>query len=164
MEYVYQVYEAVGQMTNVTATFDSATNMFPIFASIVLAIGILALLFYASASIEKFRKLKRVTKVFKFLYKSLSYAAYGGLTVVVIGGPVLLAYNGFNAARDNAADIMPGLIFIGKILLVFVGLALLGWFMKTRVWGKLFKYHKEEKQIKDNIKELPGMIENINKV
>jgi len=161
MEYIYEVYEAVGQMVNATASFDSATNIFPIFASIIIAAGVLALLFYVSTSIENFRKFKRITKVFRFLYKSLSYAAYGGLTVVVIGGPVLLAYHGFNAAQDNAADIIPGLVFIGKILLVFVGLALLGWFMKTRVWSRIFKYHKVEKDLKvykDNIKELPGEI------
>jgi len=161
MEYVYQLYEAVNaplQAMNVTAGFDTATNIFPIFVGIFVAAGVLALLFYASSGIERFRKLKRITKIFKFLYRSLSYAAYGGLTVVVIGGPVLLAYNGYNVARDNAADIMPTLMFIGKILLVLIGLALLGWFMKIKVWSKLFKYHKQEKEIRENMQELPGMI------
>jgi len=87
MEQVTYIYEAVFGSVNVTSGLNSATNLFPVVVATLVGVMALAILFYVSSSIERFRRFKRLVKVFKYLARSLSYVAYGGLTVVVIVGP-----------------------------------------------------------------------------
>lgn len=155
---IYQAYNYASQQMNVTAGFNTSYSMLPVIGVLAVALALVALLFYAGSSIERFRKFKRLTRVFKFLYKSTSYAAYGLLTVVIIVAPCLLAYHGIKTAQANTESILPLMKWVGIAVGAYVGFAVLGWFMKKKVWSKLSKYHKQDKLLKsykEQMKELP---------
>ena len=143
---------------NLTTNFASGTNLLGIFIPIALlgiALGIIVLLLNVSISIEKYRRFKRL---FKFLAKTLGYVSYGTLTLVVIGIPCVLGYYGLNYASDNPGSLIETAKWVGIIAGVYIGLGLLGYATKNRIWKRIFKYHKietENKEYKENMKELP---------
>lgn len=145
-------------VVNVTSTMNNVTNMFPVLVAIVGGLAAFIILLYVSSDIERFRKFKRLTKAFKYLARSLSYAAYGGLTIIVIVGSVIVLYNVAQTAQENASSIIPVLKWVGIAIGAYAGLTAIGWFMKKKVWAKIFKYHREEKlktKYKEQMKELP---------
>jgi len=149
MEEIVTIQEPVMQMVNATGQyFDTGTNLFGIFAVVAIAIGIMAILLYASTSIEHFKKFKRIYRVLFYLARMVYYFAFGALTIVVIGGPCILGYYAFQSASENAESIIPMLQTIGFYALIFIGVSVLGFIMQKKVWSKLFKYHKIEKENK----------------
>ena len=159
MEIIERVYDAVFAPTNATSGingFDSITGVGGIIVLVAIAVGVLAILFTISADISKYRRFKNLLTS---LSKTFSYCAFGMLTVAVIGVPVYLGYLGINQVGNNPE----GAIIVGKwvgiIVGCFIGFTLVGYATKNRVWKRIYRFHKQEKQIQDNIKELPGMIE-----
>jgi len=143
---------------NVTSNFDTINSIGGLFVPIItlaIALGVIYVLFMVSASIEKYRRFK---KLFTSLAKVFGYAAYGSLTLVVVGVPCLAGYWLFTTASSNPEATINILKPVGIIFGLFLGVTLLGYATKNRIWKRIFKYHKEEKQlkiIKENIKEMP---------
>jgi len=152
------VIEYVMLKANSTAAIDAGgtmSNILPVILMVGIAAAALTILLTASQSIEKYRRFKRMLN---FLAKTLGYAAYGSLTIVIIGVPCLAGYWMFTTTAANPQGTIDILQPIGIIIGLFIGLALLGYATKNKIWTKIFKYHKEEKQqkqIKENMKELP---------
>lgn len=147
---------------NVTANFDTMAgvgNLFTMLVVLGIAAGAIYVLLIMSSSIEKYRRLK---KLFINLSKVFGYTAYGSLTLVVVGVSCIAGYWLFTTASSNPETTVNILKPMGIIFSLFVGVTLLGYITKNRIWKKIFKYHKEEKQLKqvqENIKEMPGVIE-----
>lgn len=132
-------------MTNATASIGPYSGPGGIFIFLVLmgvCVGILAILFYVTGNIEKYRRFK---KTFTYLYKLFSYAAYGLLTVAIVGLPLLGVYQLSQMVGDNPSSAIEIAKNIGIVVGIFAGLALVGYATKNRVWKRLFKYHAEEK-------------------
>ena len=143
---------------NVTASFDTIAgvgNLFTMLVVLGIAAGAIYVLLIMSSSIEKYRRFK---KLFTQLSKIFGYAAYGSLTLAVVGLPCLAGYWLFTTASSNPEATVDILKPVGIIFGLFLGVTLLGYATKNRIWKRIFKYHKEEKQlktIKENIKEMP---------
>jgi len=159
MEYFEKVYEVVFAPVNATQSlFNGSNTIFNIaipIALIAIAVGMLAILLHVSSSIEKYRRFK---KILKLLSKSFSYCAYGMLTVVVVGMPVVVGWQVLNMAKANPEGTFEIVKWAGLILGSFVGFAIVGYVTKNRIWKKIWKYHKEEKSqdlYKEQMKELP---------
>lgn len=148
--------------SNVTSSLDTISGIGGLFIPIIIlgiAFGVIYVLFMVSASIEKYRRFK---KLFTRLSKLFGYAAYGSLTLVVVGVPCLTGYWLFTAASSNPEATVNILKPVGIVFGLFLGVTILGYITKNRVWKRIFKYHKEEqqqKQIKENIKEMPVGVE-----
>ena len=154
MEITQQVYDAIYAgfvPSNVTSNLNTSYNMIPLVLAFGAATAMLAILFYTASDIKRFRKFTNLVRIFKFLARTLSYAAYGGLTVVIIIAPCLLLFVSVKTAQANAGSILPILKWLGLIVGAYIGLAGIGWFMKGKVWSKLFKYYREEKQTKEKV-------------
>lgn len=147
---------------NATTSLATGTNLLGILIPIILvgiAAGVIVLLLNISISIEKYRRFKRL---FKFLAKTLGYVSYGTLTLAVIGIPCVLGYYGLSYAGDNPGSLIEVAKWTGIIAGGYAGLALLGYAAKNRIWKRIFKYHKietENKEYKDNLKEMPTKTE-----
>lgn len=148
--------------SNTTSNFNTINSVGGLFIPIVtlgIALGAIYVLFMVSASIEKYRRFK---KLFTSLSHIFSYAAYGSLTVIVVGVPCLVGYWVFNAASSNPGATVDIFKPVGIIFGLFIGVTLIGYVAKNRVWKRIFKYHKEEqllKDVKDNMLELPKVTE-----
>ena len=130
-------------MNNATAyTTNTGGSVITIVVLMGVCVSILAILFYVSGNIEKYRRFK---KTFTYLYKLFSYAAYGLLTVAVVGLPLLGVYQLSQMVSDNPGSAIEMAKNIGIIVGAFIGLSLVGYATKNRVWKRLFKYHAEEK-------------------
>jgi len=144
--------------SNATSSFDTISgvgNLFTMLVVLGVATGMIYILLVMSSSIEKYRRLK---KLFTSISKVFGYAAYGSLTLVVVGVPCLAGYWLFTTASSNPEGTIDILKPVGIIVGLFAGVSILGYFTKNRIWKNIFKYHHEEKMLKDaeeNIKELP---------
>ena len=81
------------------------------------------------------------------------------LTVAVVGFPVYLGYLGINVASENPETTLEVGKWIGIIVGCFVGFTIVGYCTKNRIWKRIWKFHKIETEYKENVKELPGMLE-----
>ena len=148
--------------SNTTASFDNIAgvgNLFTMLVVLGVAAGAIYVLLIMSSSIEKYRRFKRL---FTSISKVFGYAAYGSLTVAVVGVPCLAGYWLFTTASSNPTATVDILKPMGIILGLFAGVTILGYVTKNRIWKRIFKFHNEEKMlkdVKDNIKDLPGVIE-----
>ena len=157
------IISIVGQaMSNLTGNFDTVSSVGGLFIPLLvlgIAAGAIYVLFMMSASIEKYRRFK---KLFTSLSKVFGYAAYGSLTVVVVGVPCLAGYWAFTTAASNPEGTINILKPMGIIVGLFIGVTMLGYATKNRIWKRIFKFHNEEKllkEVKENVKELLGVIE-----
>lgn len=143
---------------NATSAVDTVGSIGPILVLIgvvAIATGVLASLSYIAGSLEKYRRFKRILS---FFGKTLSYAAYGSLTVVIIAIPCLVGYWGLSVASENPSGSLELLKWIGILVGGYAGLTVLGYATKKRWWKRIFKYHKAEKDQKayiKNMEELP---------
>jgi len=147
---------------NATSSFmNSGGSILGLVILMGIAFGVLAILFYVSSNIEKYKRFK---KIFKIFYSCFSYCAYGLLTVAIIGVPVYLGYLGIIYAQDNPEGSLEFIKWTGIIIGGFIGFTFVGYCTKNRIWKKIFKYHKQEKDeknYKESMEELPierGMI------
>ena len=149
-------YIIMAAMSNCTSNFNTGVNLIgPVFM-IGITLGIITILLYVSSSFAKYQRFK---KLFRNLAKTFSYAAYGALTIVVIGIPCLLGYLGLSVAADNPEGSFEMLKWIGIIVGGFIGLSLLGYATKNRIWKRVFSYHRQEREYKETAQELPGTTE-----
>ena len=156
MEVINIIRETLAEV-NTTAGFNTMTGggIIGIILLLAIAIGILAILLTVTSNIDKYRRFK---KFFKLLAKSFSYCAYGMLTVAVIGFPVYLGYIGINMASENPESTIEVGKWIGIITGTLIAFGVVGYITKNRIWKRLFKYHKMEKNqrlYKEQMKELP---------
>jgi hypothetical protein len=146
----------VSDIINATSSFmDSGGSILGLVILFGIALGVMALLFFVSSNIEKYRRFK---KLFRFLYGCFGYCAYGMLTVAVIGVPVYLGYVGFITASANPEGLIEFVKWTGIILGGFIGFVLVGYCTKNRVWKRIFKFHRVEKENKiyrDNLRDMP---------
>jgi len=148
--------------SNVTSTFDTISgvgNLFTMLVVLGVAAGAIYVLLIMSSSIEKYRRFK---KLFTNISKVFGYAAYGSLTIVVVGVPCIAGYWLFTTASNNVETTVNVLKPMGIIFCLFVGVTFLGYFTKNRIWKRIFSFHAEEKQvknIKDNIDDISKVIE-----
>jgi len=144
---------------NASSALNTVGDVGPIIVLIgvvAIAMGVLASLSYIAGSLEKYRRFK---KIFTFFGKTLSYAAYGSLTVVIIVIPCLVGYWGLSVASENPSGSLEFLKWVGLIVSGYVGLTVLGYVTKNKWWKRIFKYHRAEKNQKayvENMAELPG--------
>lgn len=144
---------------NATSSFNTMTDIGPVFVLLgifAIAMGIMVSLSYVAGSLEKYRRFKRILS---FFGKTLNYAAYGSLTVVIIAIPCLVGYWGLSVASENPSSSLEVLKWVGIIAGGYAGLTILGYATKNRWWKRIFKYHKAEKDQKayvENMAELPG--------
>jgi len=144
---------------NASSALNTVGDVGPIIVLIgvvAIAMGVLASLSYIAGSLEKYRRFKRI---FTFFSKTLSYAAYGSLTVVIIVIPCLVGYWGLSVASENPSGSFEFLKWVGIIVGGYVGLTVLGYVTKNKWWKRIFKYHRAEKNQKayvENMAELPG--------
>ena len=157
------MYERIIEMfapVNATNSFynggDTITNIFLPIILIAIATTTLAVLLHVSASIEKYRRFKRL---FTYLAKTLSYAAYGSLTIVIIGIPIVGLYWVGTTVQSNPEGSIEILKWIGIMASGYIGLTLLGYATKNRIWKRIVKFRKIDKEYKNNIKELPKVLE-----
>jgi len=143
---------------NATSAFNTMTDVGPIFVMIgvvAIAMGVLASLSYIAGSIEKYRRFKNILS---FFAKTLSYAAYGSLTVVIIVVPCLVGYWGLSVASENPSGSLEILKWVGIIVGGYAGVTVLGYVTKNKWWKRIFKYHKAERDQKtyiENMTKLP---------
>ena len=148
--------------SNVTSNFDTISgvgNLFTMLVVLGIAAGAIYVLLIMSSSIDKYRRLK---KLFTSVSKVFGYAAYGSLTLVVVGVPCLAGYWLFTTASSNPEATLDVLKPVGIISGLFIGVSVLGYLTKNRIWKRIFKFHAEEKQLKENrenMRELPGVME-----
>ncbi len=153
--YFERMNEVLTNATAVDAIYnggDAITNIFLCITMVAIALFATTILLHVSASIEKYRRYKRL---FTYLAKTLSYAAYGSLTLVIIGIPIVGLYWVGTTAQSNPEGSIEILKWIGIIVGGYIGLALLGYATKNRIWKRIGKFRKIDKEYKDNIKELP---------
>jgi len=161
MEFINEIIEYIMPKSNLTMISGENTvfSVLSIVAVLAIAIGIMAILFIVSSNIEKYRRFKRILKT---LGKSFSYCAYGMLTVAIVGIPVFLGYNLLTVAADNPEASFEVFKWIGIFAGAFVGFTLVGYATKNRIWKRIFKYHKiekEQKEYKENMEKLPLSVE-----
>ena len=146
---------------NATSALDTVSNVGPIIVMLgvfAIALGVIVGLCYISASLEKYRRFKNILT---FFAKTLSYAAYGSLTVVIIAVPCLVGYWGLSVASENLGSTLELIKWVGIIVGGYAGLTVLGYVTKNKWWKRIFKYHKAEKAEKDqrtfieNTRKLP---------
>jgi len=139
-----EIIEYLLPKTNVSSIGSNfgagAGNILIMFVILGVACAGIYLLLYTASSLQRYKRFK---KFFLWLGSTFKYAGYGTLTVVVIGTPVLFAYWGFNYAVDNAEFSIEIFKWIGIFAGIFIGLAILGYATKNKIWKKLFKYHRE---------------------
>lgn len=156
IEKIPQVIMDVLAASNITSTFDTSVNLFgPIFM-IGIAVAIIAILLHISSSFVKYQRFKQL---FKRLAKTFSYTAYGALTVVAVGIPCLIGYWGLSTAAANPETSFEALKWIGIIVGGYIGLTLLGYATKKRIWKRIFAFRRQEKMYKEIAQELPGNTE-----
>jgi hypothetical protein len=136
------VIEIFPTVTNATSSVSTVFNVLGTALLLGACIGILSLLFYVSGNIEKYRRFR---KLFTSLYKMFSYAAYGLLTIAVVGLPLLGIYQLTQMVGNNPTGAIEAIKTIGIIVGAFVGVTLVGYVTKNRVWKRIFKFHSEEK-------------------
>jgi hypothetical protein len=146
MDEKMDIVNAIFGQVNVTSGFDTTTNLFGILFLVVIGAIICMALLYAAQSYEKFKKFKRIMSIFKILYKSLNYFAYGSLTIIVIGGPAILGYYSLEYGVANSESIYPLLRIIGIGIGAYTIIALVGYATKKRIWKRLFKFREMEKE------------------
>ena len=149
MEIITRMYDAVFAPVNTTSSFDTATNLFSVFVLIAIAVGVLTILLYASSSFERFKRFKRLMRIFRVVYKSLNYFAYGSLTIAVIGGPILFGWYAVETAQDNAESILPLFKWVAVAFGIYVGVTLVGYATKKRIWKRIGQYRKMDKVSKE---------------
>jgi len=140
--------------SSVTGGFGSGGSVFTVILLALVCCCLIAVLLYISASIKKYRRFKALFKRFS---KTFSYAGYGLLTVVIIGLPVYLAYTTYTVASENKEASWEVLKWVGYIFLAYIGLTLIGFATKKRIWKRIYKYHKTEKDYKEAFEQLPGV-------
>ena len=160
-EIIIEIKEAVYAASNTTSSFnlvDTGTNLIGVILAVAVAAAMLLILTYISSSFERFKRFTRLIKLLKSIGKTLNYAAYGGLTVVLIVGPVMLLYYGGTTAAENSQALAPVAKYAGIILGIYAALTVIGYIAKKKIWRKLFSYRKrlQSEKYAKNIKELPG--------
>ena len=157
-----EVMEIINEIFNnatVMELSDTVTNIFLPLIMVGIGAGVLALLFFVSGNISKYRRAK---KIFKFLYTCFSYCAYGMLTVAVVGIPCFVGWNLIQYAGNNPEGSVEFLKWSGIAIGAFIGFTLLGYATKNRIWKRIWKFHKlekENKEYKKNMDELPKTIQ-----
>lgn len=138
---------------NVTSSSDTISGLGGVLMLVVLggiAMGVFYVLLSAASSLDRYKRFKKVWRRIGFVF---NYAAYGLLTVAVVGVPIYTGYMVFNIARDNVEATTEIVKDIGMILGVFIGLVMVGFVTKNRIWKKLFKYHRLVKQEQKEIEK-----------
>jgi len=161
-EIIIEIKEAVLAPNNatesITSAFDTGVNLLGVVLAVAVAAAMLLILVYVSSSFERFKRFTRLIKVLKSIGKTLNYAAYGGLTVVLIVGPVMLLYYGGTTAAENSEALAPVAKYAVIILGIYAALTVIGYIAKKKIWRKLFSYRRrlQNEKYAKNIKELPG--------
>lgn len=140
----------INSTIGVFSNSGSMTNIFLPLVLVGIALIALLILINMSGDIKKYR---RFMALFKKLEKTFSYCAYGMLTFTVIFFPVFIAYNVYTAAEANPEGAGQVLKFAGLLVGAFIGFTAIGYLTKNRIWKNLFKFYKEDKQIKE-VKEV----------
>ena len=139
-------------ISNVTSTgLDSVTSLFGTVILILIAFGIMSILFYISSDISKYRRIKKISV---FFFKLFSFASYGLLTVVVIAIPLFFGWQLITYASDNPGNIIETGKWIGIIFGGIFGFAGIGYVTKNRIWKRIFEYHKINKQLSEKTSEI----------
>jgi hypothetical protein len=142
---------------NATSSFNTMTDIGPVFILLgvfAIAMGVMLSLSYVAGSLEKYRRFKRILS---FFGKTLNYAAYGSLTVVIIAIPCLVGYWGLSVASENSSGSFELLKWVGIIGGGYVGLTILGYATKNKWWKRIFKYHKAEKDQKTYVETMADL-------
>jgi len=152
------VYAGNNASATITDSFGTGTNILGVVLAVAVAAAMLVMLTYISSSFERFKRFTRLIKVLKNIGKTLNYAAYGGLTVVLIAGPVMLLYWGGTTAAENSEALAPVAKWAVIVLGIYTGLTVIGYIAKKKIWRKLFSYRRrlQNESYAKNIKELPG--------
>lgn len=146
MDEKMDVVNVVFGQLNVTSGMDNATNLFGVLFLVVVGALVCMALLYAAQSYEKFKKFKRIMMIFKTLYKSLNYFAYGSLTIIVIGGPAILGYYSLEYGVANSESVYPLLRIVGIGIGAYTLIALVGYITKKRIWKRIFKFREMAKE------------------
>lgn len=138
-------------MNNVTTQFmpdglGTASDIILIIGVLAISIGTLSILLYTAQSLEKYQRFKNI---FKKIAGTLNYAAYGTLTLVIIATPCYLGYIGLTYTVENPGNVLPLMKWIGIIGGLYIGMTLLGYITKNKIWTKIFKHRKEDKKEKN---------------
>ncbi|MBD3263559.1 MAG: hypothetical protein GF375_00470 [Candidatus Omnitrophica bacterium] len=161
-EIIIEIKEAVFAPNNATASisgFDTGVNLLGVVLAVGLAAAMLLILTYISSSFERFKRFTRLIKILRSIGKTLNYAAYGGLTVVLIVGPVMLLYYGVTTAAENSEALAPVAKWVFMIVGIYALLVIVGFIAKKKIWRKLFNYRKRlrSESYAENFKQLPGV-------
>ena len=145
MKEINVIYELYANATSSIELGDTVTNiLFPLLV-VGIGVGIMALLFFVSGNISKYR---RVKNLFHFLYKCFSYSAYGMLTVAVVGIPCFVGWNALQYVGNNPEGSLEFFKWVGIIVGALVGFGVVGYITKNRIWKRIFKYHRIESDAK----------------
>ena len=130
-----------------TTGLDSVGNLLGIVILILIALGIMSILFYISSDISKYRRIKKISK---FFFKLFSFAAYGLLTITVIIIPLFFGWQLISYASDNPGNVIETGKWIGIIIGGLFGMAGIGYVTRNRIWKRIFEYHRINKEIAES--------------
>lgn len=150
---------ATPQMTNATSPLTNTNTVYNIggiFLLLIIPLIIIMGLVYFSASLEHYNNL---TKILDFIGSSMYYFVFGLISILIIIVPGYLIYLLYNyaSAPGNIASSIESLKWIVILTLAFFAISSIGYLFKTKIVNKFIDI-KKEKEIKENIKELPGVV------
>lgn len=146
--------------TTMNATSDTSSSVFNVFG-IVLVIGaIMGIISVLSYFVSTPQRYKKPGKVFKFLITTTEYFAWGLLSLVIFAVPTFLIWfmYQYTVVEGNTGSLVEVGKWVGIIIASYIGIALLGYIMKKKIFNKWMERRKEV-QYEKNIDELPGVVE-----
>lgn len=147
------------QMTNATVSLGSST--FTVLPPLLAVGAILMIVFLVMYYVSTPERYKKPSKIFNFLNTTTYYFGWGLLCFVIIAVPTYLLYllAQYSLEHATSGSIIEIVKWIGIILGAYFGLAGFGYVMKKKLvdkWSLRRKEKKQEVEIQENIKELPG--------